>query len=170
MMLMLMLRLVIVVAPLLLTAALTTTFTTQSSPPPPLVPTERYQNKRVRRTLGLSDGAIINATVWNKYLALRPDVRAEIACQTSWPPGQMGAKIAGSYFSLSDQIHVHQLGNRTVTILDQNLPWETCLGTAAYLDDFVELDFDPPALRVDFERNRRAAGLGPTAAGWESND
>ena len=117
--------------------------------------TESYQNKRVRPALNLSGKAAINAGVWNDFLALKPDVRARIERQTSWRGPMVGVGLANAYSTLSSLIHVHQEGDRAVTISVQNLAAETCLGAAALLDDFVLFDFDPPTLAFEYEKRRQ---------------
>jgi hypothetical protein len=114
----------------------------------------------VRPALGLCRTDTINAAVWNQFLTLKPDVRARIERQTSWRGHMVGVGLANAYATLSSLIHVHQEGDRAVTISIQNLAAETCLGAAALLDDFVLFDFDPPTLAFEYERRQRGGGGG----------
>ena len=112
----------------------------------------------MRPALGLGEKDTINAAVWNRFLALKPDVRARIERQTSWRGHMVGVGLANAYTILSSLTHVHQEGERAVTISVQNLAAETCLGAAALLDDFVCFDFDPPTLGFEYERRKREGG------------
>ena len=114
----------------------------------------------MRPALGLGERAAINATVWNQFLSLKPDVRARIERQTSWRGNMVGVGLANAYATLSSLIHVHQEGERAVTISVQNLAAEVCRGAAALLDDFVLFDFDPPTLAFEYTKRQRGGGDG----------
>jgi hypothetical protein len=105
----------------------------------------------------------MNAERWNEYLEREPEARARVERQTSWRKGKVGAELATTYATLWSRIHVHQIGEREVTISDQTLPVEACLGIAAILHGFVRFEFDPPGLQAMYDKNR--SGRGPRQLG-----
>lgn len=107
--------------------------------------------------LGLGSKEPINAARWNAYLAKKPEVRARVERQALWPKDKMGEQLASIYSTLSSRIHVHQVGDRVVTISDQTLHVEACLGVAALLDDFVFWEFDPPGLKAVYDEKAASA-------------
>lgn len=115
--------------------------------------------------LGLGLREPINADQWSAFLAREPEVRERVEQQTPWRKGKVGAELANVCATLSSRIHIHQIGERKVTISDQTLAVEACLGIAAVLQDFVRFEFDPPGLQATYDKNRSGGRLGEEAGG-----
>jgi hypothetical protein len=108
----------------------------------------------VRRVLDVGPREPIIAERLNEYLEREPEVRERVERQTSWRKGKVGAELANVYATLSSRIHFHQIGERVVTISDQTLAVDACLGIAAVLQDFVYFKFDPPGLWTKYDMSR----------------
>ena len=93
---------------------------------------------------------------WEKFLALKPDIRKRVERQTPWRNSKTGIEISHVYTTLSGRIHTaHREGDAAVVISTDILTKEECLGVGALLFDYVPIEFDPPELMEEFERNER---------------
>ena len=95
---------------------------------------------------------------WEKFLALKPDIRKRVERQTPWRKSKTGIEISHVYTTLSGRIHTaNRKGNAAVVISTDILTKEECLGVGALLFDYVPIEFDPPELMEEFERNEQVA-------------
>lgn len=114
--------------------------------------TEAYQNEVVRPTLGLGPKDPITGDVWNAFLAKRPEVRARVEAVVPWRK-EVGFQIVQIFTTLSGFIHgyPYQIGDQAVTVSHQLLPPECCMASVAILDEGYLCEFDPQALKDQYE-------------------
>jgi hypothetical protein len=106
--------------------------------------------------LGLKPKTPVTHAMWEQFFHLKPDIRKRVERQTAWRKSKTGIEISHVYTSLSGRIHTaHQKGDAAVVISTDILTKEECLGVGALLFDYVPIEFDPPELMEEFERNER---------------
>ena len=95
---------------------------------------------------------------WEKFLALKPDIRKRVERQTPWRKSKTGIEISHVYTTLSGRIHTaHRKGDAAVVISTDILTKEECLGIGALLLGYVPIQFEPTKLMDTFEKNEKAA-------------
>ena len=129
----------------------------QSLSPSPFAFTEAFQRDEVLPLLGLKPKTPLTIALWERFLHIKADVRERVERQTPWRKNKTGIEISHVYTSLSGRIHTPQKGDAAVVISAGILTKEECLGVGALLFDYVPIEFDPPSLMEEFERNERAA-------------
>ena len=129
----------------------------QSLSPSPSAFTEAFQKDEVLPLLGLKPKTPLTIALWERFLHIKADVRERVERQTPWRKNKTGIEISHVYTSLSGRIHTRQKGDAAVVISAGILTKEECLGVGALLFDYVPIEFDPPNLMEEFERNERAA-------------
>ena len=129
----------------------------QSLSPSPFAFTEAFQRDEVLPLLGLKPKTPLTIALWERFLHIKADVRERVERQTPWRKNKTGIEISHVYTSLSGRIHTPQKGDAAVVISAGILTKEECLGVGALLFDYVPIEFDPPNLMEEFERNERAA-------------
>ncbi len=108
--------------------------------------------------LGLKHKTPLTVALWEQFSHSKTDVRNCEERQTPWRKSKTGIEISHVYTTLSGRIHTaHQKGDAAVMISTDILTQEECLGVGALLFDYVPIEFDPPELMEDFERNERVA-------------
>jgi len=125
--------------------------------PSPFAFTEAFQREEVLPLLGLKPKTPLTIALWERFLHIKADVRERVERQTPWRKNKTGIEISHVYTSLSGRIHTPQKGDAAVVISAGILTKEECLGVGALLFDYVPIEFDPPNLMEEFERNERAA-------------
>ena len=125
--------------------------------PSPFAFTEAFQRDEVLPLLGLKPKTPLTIALWERFLHIKADVRERVERQTPWRKNKTGIEISHVYTSLSGRIHTPQKGDAAVVISAGILTKEECLGVGALLFDYVPIEFDPPNLMEEFERNERAA-------------
>ena len=94
--------------------------------------------------------------LWEQFLDLRPDIRKRVERQTPWRNTKTAVGIGHIFTTLSGRIHAaHHKGDAAVVISTDILTKEECLGVGALLFDYVPIEFDPPELMEEFERNEQ---------------
>lgn len=96
--------------------------------------------------------------MWEEFLHEDPKIRARVERQTPWRKSKTGVELSHIYTTLSGRVHsVFQKGDTAILISTDILTKEECLGVGALLFDHVPIEFDPPELMEEFERNEREA-------------
>jgi len=118
---------------------------------------ESFQKDEVLPILGLKPKTPLTLELWDRFLHARPEIRKRVERQTPWRKSKTGVEISHIYTTLSGRIHTGQKGDGAVLISRDILTKEECLGVGALLFDYVPIEFHPPELMEEFERNEREA-------------
>lgn len=106
--------------------------------------------------LGLKPKTPMTLVLWEQFFQSKPDIRKRVERQTPWRKSKTGIEISHVYTTLSGRIHAaHHKGDAAVVISTDILTKEECLGVGALLFDYVPIEFDPPELMEEFERNEQ---------------
>ena len=118
---------------------------------------ESFQKNEVLPLLGLKPKTPLTLALWDQFLHARPAIRKRVERQTPWRKSKTGVELSHIYTTLSGRIHTNQKGDAAVLISQDILTKEECLGIGALLFDYVPIEFEPPELMEEFERNEREA-------------
>ncbi len=118
---------------------------------------EAFQKDEVLPLFGLKPKTPLTLELWDRFLHARPEIRKRVERQTPWRKSKTGVEISHIYTTLSGRIHTGQKGDGAVLISRDILTKEECLGVGALLFDYVPIEFHPPELMEEFERNEREA-------------
>ena len=118
---------------------------------------ESFQKSEVLPLLGLKPKTPLTFALWDRFLDARPAIRRRVERQTHWRKSKTAIELSHIYTTLSGRIHTSQSGDTAVLISQDILTKEECLGIGALLFDHVLIEFKPPELMEEFERNEREA-------------
>jgi len=118
---------------------------------------ESFQKSEVLPVLGLKPKTPLTFALWDQFLDARPAIRERVERQTPWRKSKTAIELSHIYTTLSGRIHTNQSGDTAVLISQDILTKEECLGIGALLFGHVPIEFKPPELMEEFERNEREA-------------
>ncbi len=82
------------------------------------------------------------------------EIKERIERQTPWRKGKIGDEIGHLYTTLSALIHDPQKGGDALVISEKSsLTREGCLGFAALLCDYIDVEFAEPELLKRWDKN-----------------
>jgi multidrug efflux pump subunit AcrA (membrane-fusion protein) len=129
----------------------------QSLSPSPSAFTEAFQRDEVLPALNKKPNCPVTIAMWGRFLSIKADIRARVEKQTPWRNEKTAIEIGHVYSSLSGRIDTPQKSDAGVVISTDILTKEECLAVAALLFDYVPIEFDPPNLMEEYERNELRA-------------